>query len=178
MRRATNFLFFLLILAGAGCMAASQGVEAASPKHTWTFIDLNSGASSFISNEPGRIVVGEEGIGATFCSRESSFYCFASDWANFAVPRSMPTSESWHVDGRIYCVVNRFHEGRERSNEAHKTWLIFSRRGDTCSGSTPFDLMIVFSPKKGLRQLQQKLKEGGTIELLSSDEVGFGSVLK
>lgn len=168
-----GLLFGLLTL--SSCAVTSHAEESKPVRSDiWTFVDLKSGASSFLSLKDARFVIFEEAHPVSFCPSDSSFYCFSSTIVEFAVPKNRKRQTQWVLDDRVYCVIQRFPYRDNHADSAEQAWLIFSRVGKDCEGSKPYDVTAVFSETRGLRLVSRTFREGGIVELLSTDHIGFG----
>lgn len=171
--RCIGLLFGFIAL---NSCAAEVAIDSPSGARSglWTFVDMKSGASSFLSLKDERLVIAEQAIPVTFCAPSSDFYCFSSELAEFAVPKNSKKRDHWVLGDRVYCVVRRLHDVSGKPENEDGSLLIFSRKGADCAGSTPFDIVAVYSKSTGLRDLTRHLEGGGFVELLSNDRLGFG----
>lgn len=166
-----------LLLCGAGILISgcSHAVELKTEFGAWGFIDLKSGASASLRQTDARLIIFEEANSVSFCSASSSLYCFSSKIVEFAVPKERKHQMQWVLDDRVYCVIQRFPYRENSDGSTEQAWLIFSRIGKDCEGSKPYDVTAVFSEETGLRLISRTFKEGGVVELLSTDRIGFGA---
>ena len=172
-------LFIASCIAITACAVGNHRERVKIEMERWLFIDLRSGALAFLSKEEMLFVVGEEGVGASFCSSESDFYCFSTEIVDFAVPRSsINLRKEWEYNDRIYCVVRQFFDQSNSSN-GNVTFLIYSKNGKKCDDGNSFDSVFVFSPITGLRLIiKNNLDTGENFELFSSESIGFGIGLR
>lgn len=139
----------------------------------WPYVDVNSGASAYISVMEGKVAIAEEALSATFCTEDSDTICVLTDYFEFAIPSNVGDRTEWVYSERRYCVTQRYRQ--DLQGKVGFRFVIFSTSAKTpCDSDGGFDQVAVFSQLKGLELISRDLAEGGELELFLVGEKGFG----
>lgn len=158
------------IVALAMCVLQSKTV---ADDGVWPYVDVNSGASAYISVMEGKVAIAEEALSATFCKEGSDAICVLTDYFEFAIPRNVGDRTEWVYSERRYCVTQRYRQ--DLQGKGGFRFVIFSTSAKTpCDSDSGFDQVAIYSELKGLELISRDLAEDGELELFLVGEKGFG----
>jgi hypothetical protein len=101
MRRRLILLNIIMFLMSVATMVQANALNK------FQYVYLETGDPITIDQGSGAIFFGDFGVEATFCSKQSGFYCVQSEGFHFAVPKNIGSKRrSWKVKGHDYELIS------------------------------------------------------------------------
>ncbi|MCJ8268084.1 MAG: hypothetical protein MJK04_01650 [Psychrosphaera sp.] len=155
----------IILLAILHCLMCATN---ASASQQWVFTDVDTGELIVLSKKYNYLAVADLTERVSFCSERDTIYCFSTKHFNFAVPKVLDDQLSWHHNGRVFCVAERFNSTADGTSS--DSYLILSKQGKKCDGG--YNQSAFYSKSQGLR-LIRTLYDGISSTYLSTEQIGF-----
>ena len=150
----------------------SLGVEA-KEEIKWSYVEVQTGDSVVIDPKSSTYTIDKNIERANYCKESSEFICFITERYKFIFPKQYSGQSSWHWKNYTFCVANN----SQSSLEKRKKLLVYIWNGAKCGEN--YAGAYLYSLHDGLQYITTKIGlPVGQLDLLSTDNKGFGCVLR